>query len=132
MQREAICVAIIRNKKVLIVQKGKVWILPGGKPKEGEPDLHCLLREIEEEIPGIQVLNFGFYKEFEGRTPHQGDMLTARVYTANAGHGNPVPTAEINAIAWTSSTEEYHLSDITKQVIYSLQCDGFITYQRRR
>lgn len=81
--RTAISAAIIRNGAMLLVKKRNTWILPGGKPNEGESDTQCLIREItKEEVPGTKLSDFRFYKSFKGRTPHSGDILLVRVYLA--------------------------------------------------
>jgi len=81
--RTAINAAIISARRILLVQKNETWILPGGKPEEGEEDSACLGREFGEELSGTQLENLSYYGEFEGRTPHTGDVLAAKVYFAD-------------------------------------------------
>ena len=55
--RKVIDIVTIRNNKILLVRKGKIWILPGGKPKKDEGELQCLLREMREELPFVNIKN---------------------------------------------------------------------------
>ena len=81
--RVAIGAIVIRENSLLLVRKRNSWILPGGKIEDGEGDLECLSREIDEELSGTKIRNEVFYGEFEGRTPHRGDILKNRVYFAD-------------------------------------------------
>ena len=68
---EAIAGAIIENGKLLIVLKKESWILPGGKPEEGESDLACLARGFREELSGtkINIKSAQLYGFFDGISP---------------------------------------------------------------
>jgi 8-oxo-dGTP diphosphatase len=123
--RKAINVVIIENGCILLVQKRKTWILPGGKPEIGESDIQCLLREISEELPRMTLHNLKYFGAFSGITPHQRDELIAEVYFADA-NGEAVPSAEINAVKWTDSPEEENLSDITQKIVFSLRNNGYL------
>jgi len=124
--REAICAAIIKKGKVLVVRKKQVWILPGGKPNSGESDIECLCREIREELSGIELENFRFYNRFEGITPYKGDLLQARVYFADTKVNNYTPSAEIDDVGWVNRIGQYNFSDITKKIIKSLYDGGYL------
>ena len=126
--RTAINAAIVENGKLLLVKKNLSWILPGGKPEEGENDLECLAREISEELSGTKIKNASFYRSVIGRTPHKGDLLRARIYFAeidgelyNVSEGDSISRAEL-----VSDFLAYHLSDITGKAITSLRRDGYI------
>jgi len=123
--RTVICVVGIRNNNILLVRKQETWILPGGKPETEESDIQCLIREIKEELPGIKLKNFQFYKMFKGVTPHKGDLFQTKAYFADI-EGELNPSAEINAAEWVENTSKYKLSDITKKVIYSLHREGLL------
>lgn len=53
---EVCCAIILRDKKILTVQRGPVsshpwqWEFPGGKILEGETAEQCIIREIQEEL----------------------------------------------------------------------------------
>ena len=51
--RKAISAAIVSNGRIIVVKKGDVWILPGGKPDGNETDQQCLTRELGEELPKL-------------------------------------------------------------------------------
>lgn len=123
--RTAISIVAIRNGRILLVRKHRTWILPGGKPEPGESDLDCLQREIKEELPGLEVLNVRYLRQFEGTTPHTGDTLAAKVYFADVG-GEASASAEVNAVEWVEYPEDYNLSDITREVIVVLRREGHL------
>ena len=86
--RIAINSICLKDNSILLLEKRDVWILPGGKPNEGESDLVCLDRENREELPYAQVVVKDFYKEFNGKTPHTGDMLCAKTYWSDISGDN--------------------------------------------
>jgi 8-oxo-dGTP diphosphatase len=126
--RTAINAAIIQDKKLLLVRKNLTWILPGGKPEEGEDDLDCLSREIYEELSGTRLKEINFYKSFEGKTPHKGDILRAKVYFARID-GDLYEVREgdsISEASWANNFLGYNLSDITSKIVRSLQQDKYL------
>ena len=127
--RTAIGAAIIEDNQILLVKKKKSWILPGGKPEPKESDIECLCREVEEELSGTRLKNFQYYNDFEGRTPHTGDILRAKVYFADIKGELYNSNAEINERKWISNPGEYNVSDITSKIIDSLTRDGYLTYE---
>ena len=126
--RTAINAAIIQDNKLLLVRKKLTWILPGGKPEMGENDLECLCREIDEELSGTQIKDIYFYNQFEGKTPHKGDVLRAKVYFANIdGQLYSVRDGDsISEVQWVNDFSKYNLSDITSKIVNSLQQDKYI------
>ena len=124
--RTAIGAAIIRNGAILLVKKRNTWILPGGKPEKEESDIDCLIREItKEEIPGTKLTNSRFYREFKGKTPHRGDILSAKVYLVKI-QGKIKPDAEITDVKWIKNPQNYNLSEITEKIIKDLQKKGYL------
>ena len=126
--RTAINAAIIKNDKILLVRKNFTWILPEGKPEREESDLECLCREIDEELSGTKIKNIKFYNQFEGRTPHKGDLLMARVYFANLdGELYPVREGDsISEVRWVKDPSKYNLSEITSKIVSALKKDGYL------
>jgi 8-oxo-dGTP pyrophosphatase MutT (NUDIX family) len=126
--RTAINAAIIQDQKLLLVKKNLTWILPGGKPENSEADLECLCREINEELSGTKIKEIYFYKQFEGKTPHKGDILKAKVYFASIdGQLYSVRDGDsISEVTWTNDFSKYNLSEITSKIINSLQQDKYL------
>ena len=124
--RTAIGAAIIDNGKILLVRKRQSWILPGGKPEPSESDIECLCREVSEELSGTQLNNIRYYGEFEGVTPHKGNILKAKVYFANIKGKLYPSSAEIVAYEWVNDISRYNLSEITSKIVDSLTKDGYI------
>lgn len=124
--RTAIGAAIIDERKILLVRKRQSWILPGGKPEPGESDIECLCREVSEELSGTQLDNIRYYADFEGKTPHTGDILRAKVYFADIKGKLCQPAAEIAEYNWIENPSQYNLSDITSKIVDSLTKDGYL------
>lgn len=122
----AIGAAIIEDGKILLLKKGKGWILPGGKPEPGESEIECICREVDEELSGTQLENFEYYGDFEGITPNKGYHLRARVYFANIIGELGEPSAEIEESAWVEDSSKYVLSDITSKIVDSLIIDKYL------
>lgn len=122
--RTAINTISFKEGKLLLVKKKEVWILPGGKPNTDETDPACLFREGQEELPEAQFFIQEKYKDFVGRTPHSGDLLTAKTYFAEVS-GSVVPSGEISAADFVSRNKigEFSLSEITSQIVESLIAD---------
>ena len=127
--RRAINGAIIRDSKILIVKKKEIWILPGGKPEENESEIDCLMREIAEEIPLLEIGELHYFGVFEGITPHKCDVLVATVYLSYPiSDVNLEPGAEIRELAWIPREQiaKYPLSDITRKIFDQLVQEGNI------
>jgi ADP-ribose pyrophosphatase YjhB (NUDIX family) len=126
--RSAVNAVIIQENKLLLVKKKSTWILPGGKPEIGESDLECLCREIDEELSGTKIKNVHYYGQFEGKTPHKGDLLRANVYFATID-GQLYSVRDEDSICelkWTCDFSQYNLSNITSKIISSLQQDKYL------
>ena len=131
--RKAISLALINDKRLLIVRKNLTWILPGGKPKKGENDYDCLKREFSQELPFLEMPNassLAYYKKFRGITPHKGDLLedTVYVHTSHNEDDNIMPSAEINdsKFCYYDELDSIELSDITSKIVKSLNRDKYL------
>ncbi len=124
--RTVISSAIIYDDKLLIVRKKQTWILPGGKPEQNESDISCLIREVSEELSGTKLENISYYRGFEGRTPHKGDVVQVRVYFAKIKGDLYLPSAEICEYAWFNDSKKYVLSDITSKIVDALIFDKYL------
>ncbi len=121
---------ILDNKRILLVRKKGIWILPGGKIKEGENELEALAREFKEELSEteIDVRSASFYKEFHGLTPHTQTPASVRTYHLRTPLVIGEPSAEIEAKSWMDSSEAYNypVSELTKSIILSLKRDLYV------
>lgn len=122
--RKAINLAVIDGKKILLVKKDDVWILPGGKPIWNESDYGCLIREIGEEL-GAKIILKNYYSSFIGKTPHTGDELESRVYFGDLT-GSINPSGEISGARFVNNFSDYPISEITKKIINSLRRDYYL------
>jgi 8-oxo-dGTP diphosphatase len=124
--RKVVSVVAIKRKKILLVKKRNTWILPGGKPEDGESDLECLHREIKEELPGVKLYKIRYYGSFTGTAPNSGDGIVNEVYIAKEVTGSVFPSAEISCAQWVGVFEKYILSDVAQKVITSLFKGGHL------
>jgi 8-oxo-dGTP pyrophosphatase MutT (NUDIX family) len=114
-----------------VAQKKQSIIFPGEKHEQGESDLECLCREVEEEFPGTQLKDITFYDSFIGRTPHSGDIFQAEHYFAvvDGEIGSVRPGDSISKSFFTEDVFSHNLSDITYQVAHRLVADGYLSKQ---
>ncbi len=127
MQR-AVSYFHIQDNKVLLVLKGDIWIMAGGKPKFGETNLACLYRESSEELPQVKVQVGKKYGIFRGTTPHSKKLRVVSAYEATCV-GMLTPGAEIKGAGYFSLEEidDMAISDITLQIIEALAKDKRLT-----
>ena len=120
-----ICVVAITKGKLLLVLKKGVWILPGGKLEGDESDHECLVREIFEELPGVELVIGDFFDEFQGEAPHLKEEFETRVYYAGVS-GDILPAAEISGSCWTKTPEDLNLSEVTGKIVAALRQNGLL------
>ncbi len=122
--------AFIENGNLLLVRKQDYWILPGGKPKEGESYIACLARELREELSWTKLdpSRVNFYHEFEGISPIRKVPIAVKVYHAGLLGSLRESSGEINAREWMSYGDmtDRKLSDVTREIVESLHSDRFL------
>jgi len=119
---------IIKDKKLLVVKKNDYWILPGGKLESSEMDKECLIREIEEELPGTKLIIKDYYKTFEGITPNSKKPLESKCYFCEIKGeiGNPAHEIISKSFVNSSCINKYLFSKTTEKIIFDLFDGGFI------
>ena len=114
---------IIKNKKLLLVKgsdKHQEFWTPGGKREEGESDLECLTRELNEEI-NATVTSAKFLGEYTGKSLYHEDVITvSRVYLVGIS-GEIKVAHEIQGYVWMTKKEfetgKYPLIAVTRDEI---------------
>lgn len=99
---------VIRDGKLLITKPfdKDVFISLGGTLEDGESELECLLREIEEEI-GVKITNtpkFFFRSPIEEAVGKPGMTVQISLYLIEI-EGEPIASNEIETIHWISKDE---------------------------
>lgn len=118
--RPVISLIAIKDDSVLLVKKRQTWILPGGKPEEGEGEIECLNRELKEELPDLEVSDLEKYKDFTGIAPHRGDEIKVITYFGNVS-GSIKSAAEIKDSAWIKDIKKLKVSDSTEKIFNNLK-----------
>jgi 8-oxo-dGTP diphosphatase len=105
--------AVTEADRLLVVRKrgAPSYILPGGKPEQGENDIQALRREIEEELgcsfDSNTLVFLGSFSDLAADLPDT--TVTVRLYAAELV-GAPEPQSEIEALEWFSPELDRDLS----------------------
>ena len=122
MQR-GVCLAIIKEKKLLVIKKENFWDLPGGKLKASELEIEFIFNEIRKEIPGINLENVEPYGYFNGKTLFRWKALKKKIYLLKTNQ-----KIRLRKIEWISNVniDDYRLSKTTKIVFRLLKDGGYL------
>ena len=102
-------VAVVRDRRVLMVTaRGRdVYYMPGGKVDPGETAAEAAAREAFEEV-SLPFLADDLEELFEVRTQAHGEpdgrLVHMRVFRGRTDD-EPVPSAEVGAVHWTTSAD---------------------------
>ena len=110
IEKAALLVLNKRRSKFLTCKpnkSNKQYIMPGGKMKEGESDVQCIIREIKEElvcdvIPG-SLTCLGIYSGPTASEPER--IVRMRVYTGEI-KGTPKASSEILSLHWVGKGDQ--------------------------
>ena len=102
--------AAIEDGRLLVVRKrGKsTFILPGGKPENGEQELATLCREVTEEL-SCSIAGAKLEGRFNDFAADQPDATILVVLYSGTLVGTPIPQAEIEEMAWLDICEQSRL-----------------------
>lgn len=93
--------AVVRERRILMVRKrsGASFILPGGKPEQGEKDCKTIDRELGEELD-CRLLAASYLGDFTSPAADLADtIVTVRLWKGEIV-GEPTPQAEIEELRW--------------------------------
>lgn len=129
--RDVVCIAVFRNKKVLVVKtefSGDMYYFLGGTRERGESDIDCLMREVKEEA-NVEVIKESLIhlKTFDARAHgRENTIVRMHLYKGNI-IGTPLPTNEITDIEYIdSSIEETVKTPLAKIVLKWLLDNKYI------
>lgn len=94
---------IVEDGKLLLLDRGKHWEVPGGKVEEGESPVEAAAREASEEI-GVEVeVERPFYT---GEFQHDGKIFEWNGYISRIEKGEPeVKEGKFNEVRWFTAEE---------------------------
>lgn len=123
-----------RGERFLMCRKNHFTsrlILPGGRVEEGESELECLARELQEELGDVTVSLPRFIGRYED-IAHSDDpsIVKTLVLSLYAGdlEGEPSPHSEIVELVWFGKdSNRADLTPIfTRQILPDLQARGIL------
>ncbi len=110
---------IIKDRKFMVVKKKGLedYIMPGGKPEDGETPAETLKRELREEL-NASVKTFSHFGILEGPGSPKDVWVTQYLFLAEV-EGDIRPAAEIENLAWVDSNSKgrVRLSPFVEQVM---------------
>lgn len=102
---------IIHDRRLLVERSKnkKFFIAPGGSVEAGETVKQALVRELKEEFDiDVDESDLKVFDTFYAAAAGQEHLwLQSDIFTVERWQGDPVPTSEVEEIAWiTSDTPE--------------------------
>lgn len=119
---------ILRDNKFLITREfdTELFLMPGGRPEEGEEIEGCLVREIKEELGcDLKKESLEFFGEFEDVAANEPNtIVNIKLYKGEIS-GEPQRNSEIEEIKWFGKEDDKEiLSAIIKNKIYPAVLDA--------
>lgn len=117
-------VAVVRDRTVLMVtaRRRDVYYMPGGKVDAGETAAAAAAREAFEEV-ALRLAPDDLEELFEVRTQAHGEpdgrQVHMRVFRAVTDE-EPAPSAEVDAIHWTTSADADRCPPAGREVLRRL------------
>ena len=99
--------AIVKGNKLLVVKPydSTYFLMPGGKPKEGESEVAALKREIMEELScGIYESSLAKLGTFEDVAAATDARVSIDLFEGKL-KGTPRPSSEVEELKWISAAE---------------------------
>lgn len=123
--------AVIRDGKLLVVrEQGTVkFLLPGGRPHEGESVEEALRREVKEELDAdVEDASVKYYGTFEDVAANEPDTVIQIAVYRGELEGVLTPSSEIDEVAWIGSRHKLALApSIRNKILPALVKDKIVT-----
>jgi hypothetical protein len=98
-------IAVLENKRLLLVKRGALWTLPHGDVGKKSIDSVCV--RLLAEFPEVKVFDAQYYGEFEN------DVLVKRlmVYRARMRNHKKIPVCDVQkGVAWMTEGQYFNNS----------------------
>jgi 8-oxo-dGTP diphosphatase len=115
----ALC--LIKDNRLLVQEEEgeECYLLPGGRPEEGEGAIRALCREIKEEL-GIELdlSTISYLGEFEDvAASSPDDLVHVELYQCNF-NGQLKPCSEVKRLVWVGKNDSWEkLAPVTRNKI---------------
>jgi len=122
--RKVVCLAVIYNRRLLVIKRRGKWGLPGKKPRATELDVDCIFRAIEE-VPDLRLKDLMPLGKFNGRNFLQWEPLKEKVFLAKAEKIFFDNYSKCNGrIKWIKNLEEDGILESTRRIFWILKGEG--------
>lgn len=122
--------ALVRFKKLLVVREHNtsIYLLPGGKPEEGEDMEKTLIREIKEELNvDLLISSIKKYGIFEDIAANESNTIIKITLAIGDIKGDMKPSTEIEEIRWIGGDNQLNLApSIKNKILPALIKDGIV------
>lgn len=126
---EKVGAAIVRNKRVLVVQKAgqpsPEFFTAGGKIEKGETHYETLVRELKEEL-NVGVERIEYLGSFRDVAVFEAVPILIHAYYVEV-IGEPRPSAEIRKLKWVGKNDKDNISIssiMAERIIPALERSG--------
>jgi len=123
--REVVCLAVIYNRRLLVIKRRGEWGLPRKRPRVAELDIDCIFRVIEE-VSDLKLKDLMPLGKFNGRNLLQWKPLKERVFLAKAEKNFFDNYSKCNGrMKWIKNLEGNDtISESTRRIFWILKGEG--------
>jgi 8-oxo-dGTP diphosphatase len=120
----------LKDSRILsTLSKGKTkYYIPGGKRENGETDVECLKREINEEL-SVELIDqsISYFDTFQAQADSHADGIIVRMRCYFADYrGELCPNNEIDRLEWMTYQDRLRSSAVDQKIFQALLDKGLL------